>query len=70
LFVSDEDVVEFAVLQSVVSGQNGSAGIAEDGFDAFAFDTFPEDLSAGFDGCVGHKLGNKPTDRSVVILLC
>jgi len=51
LFVADENVVNVAVLECVVGGEDGSAGIAEDGGDVFALEAFPQDLCSG----LGHQ---------------
>ena len=50
LLVADEDVVDGELAQGVVDGQDGSAGIAEDGGDAFADEGGPEDFGAGEGG--------------------
>ena len=51
LLVADEDVVDGGELaQGVVDGQDGSAGIAEDGGDAFAGEGGPEDFGSGEGG--------------------
>ena len=51
LLVAHEHVVDGGELaQRVVDGKDGSAGIAEDGGDAFAGERGPEDLGAGEGG--------------------
>ncbi len=47
LLVADQDVMNGELAQRVVGGQDGSAGIAEDGGDAFAYQCGPQDLRAG-----------------------
>ena len=47
LFVADEDVVDGELAQRVVSGQDGPAGIAEDGGDALADEGGPDDFCSG-----------------------
>ena len=54
LLVADEDVVDGELAQRVVGGQDGSAGIAEDGGDAFADEGCPDDFCAG-EGGVGVR---------------
>ena len=49
LLVADEYVMDIAVLQRVIGGQNRAAGIAEYGGNALLFQTFPENLRACFD---------------------
>ncbi len=47
LLVAHENVVDGELAQRVVDGQDGAAGIAEDGGDALAGEGGPEDLGAG-----------------------
>ena len=47
LLVADEDVVDGELAQRVVGGQDGSAGIAEDGGDALADEGGPDDFGSG-----------------------
>jgi hypothetical protein len=61
LLVAYQNVVDYGELaQGVVCGQDGSAGIAEDGGDALADEGGPEDFGAGELGVlvrfVGHLL--------------
>ena len=52
LLVADEDVVDGGELaQGVVDGEDGAAGVAEDGGGAFAGEGGPEDFGAGRVGC-------------------
>ena len=59
LLMPDEDVVDGELAQRVVDGQDGAAGIAEDGGDAFAGERGPKDFSAGEDGKWGVLFGHK-----------
>ncbi len=47
LLVAHEDVVDGEFAQRVVDGEDGSAGVAEDGGGAFADEGGPEDFGAG-----------------------
>jgi len=44
---ANEDMVDGELAQRVVDGQDGAAGITEDGGDALAGEGGPEDLGAG-----------------------
>ena len=50
LLVAHEDVADGELAQRVVDGQDGAAGIAEDGGDALADECGPDDLGAGEGG--------------------
>ena len=50
--VADEDVVDGKLAQGIVGGQDGPAGIAEDGGDALAGKGRPDDLGSGEGGDV------------------
>jgi len=47
LLVAREHVVDGELAQSIVGGEDGSAGIAEDRGDTFAYERGPEDLGSG-----------------------
>jgi len=52
--MTDEDVMEGELPQCVVGGQDGAAGIAEDGGNAFAYECGPQDLRTGETGRSGE----------------
>ena len=54
LLVADEDMVNGKLAQRVIDRQDGAAGIAEDGGDAFAHQRGPHDLRAGEAGGSGE----------------
>jgi len=54
LLVADEYVVNGELAQRIVDRQDGSAGIAEDGFNALAHQCGPHDFSAGEAGGGGE----------------
>jgi hypothetical protein len=47
LFVADENVPDRVVEHRVVRGQNGPAGVPENGLYPFMNKTFPDDLGTG-----------------------
>src|SRR5208282_4292366 len=57
LLVAHQHVMDLAVLQRVIGGQNGAAGIAKDVLHAFPFQTFPKDTGAGHCLRLGLGLG-------------
>ncbi len=63
LFVTHQDVVNLAVLQGVVGGEDGAAGIAEHVRDVFALQAFPENLRAGLGHGCSSLRGYSSTSR-------
>jgi hypothetical protein len=49
LLVADQHVADGVIEEGVVGGQDGAAGVAEDGIHPFLDQAFPEDLSTGAD---------------------